>query len=206
MFSEVAKALMSGAFICGITMKEAYDYLENDEQFAEMDAYLSRIGMQVAQTRERSAFYATSIPATREEKADVKRKFMTIKNELRPVVQFLTMTASALGNDLVLAPGFMIPKAKFVDVVNDNPGLRSDLKTLVASMRGTGADGTTSALIDKVLRKMVEFGYLHLANREKEIYQITGKIDHFHEIVEFLVEHEQIPEIDGGEGQQDLLT
>lgn len=205
MFSDVARALISGAFICPYTMKEGYEYLCDDGNHARMVSYLAKLGMRIAVTTERSSFYATAVPESKEARSEVRRVFLGVKNDLRPMVQFLTMTMNALGTDMVLVPGHPIPKAKYVDAVNNSPGLRADLKALVASMRGTSQDGSNSALLDKVLRKVMEMGYLHLVNREKEIYQVTGKIDYFHEVAQYLVEHEQIPEIEGGDGFEGTL-
>ena len=47
MFAEIVKALLSGAFICPHTMKEAYDYLGNEERRVEVEAYLAKMDLSV---------------------------------------------------------------------------------------------------------------------------------------------------------------
>jgi hypothetical protein len=200
MFAEIVKALISGAFICPHTMKEAYDYLGDEERRAEVEAYLARMDLRIAETVERSAFYATSTPQSDQAKRNVRQVFATLKNEVRPLVQFF-MLAQTVSGPMMLTPGHVIPKTQFLDAVNENPNLRAELRMLASGMRGTSSENTNSALLDKVLRKMVELGYLHLVNREMEIYQVTGRIDYFHEVVAFLLEHEKIPEIEGDDNQ-----
>lgn len=44
------------------------------------------------------------------------------------------------------------------------------------------------------MKRLRENGYLVLANPEREIYRVTGKIEYLQEVVEFLMSHEGVVE------------
>ena len=84
--------------------------------------------------------------------------------------------------------------------IDANPSFRNDLQTLAGQLK-VQADGTDRTRLDKVLRSFHEKGYLLLSNPEREIYQVTGKIEFIQEAIEFLMEHDTIrDDSDGAEG------
>ena len=94
-------------------------------------------------------------------------------------------------NDNLLIVGTPIEVNKLMAAIDSNPSFRSDLQTLAIQLKVSG-DGTDRNRLEKVLRVFREKGYLMLSNPEREIYQITGKIEFIQEVIEFLMEHDAI--------------
>ena len=65
--------------------------------------------------------------------------------------------------------------------------------SIIDSWDKTYADRTR---LDKALKSFRDKGYLLLSNQEREIYQITGKIELIQEVIEFLIEHGSIRDED----------
>ena len=60
--------------------------------------------------------------------------------------------------------------------------------------KGSVGDGTLRSALERQLKRLRENGYLVLANPEREIYRVTGKIEYLQEVVEFLMSHEGVVE------------
>ena len=60
--------------------------------------------------------------------------------------------------------------------------------------KGSVGDGTLRTSLERQLKRLRENGYLVLANPEREIYRVTGKIEYLQEVVEFLMSHEGVVE------------
>jgi hypothetical protein len=51
-------------------------------------------------------------------------------------------------------------------------------------------DPTQRAMLEKVLQQITKAGYL-IPDRERDHYQVTGKIDYFYQVMDFLAENEE---------------
>ena len=63
-----------------------------------------------------------------------------------------------------------------------------------ASGRGRSATARCAGTLERLLKKLRDDGYLVLANPEREIYEVTGKIEYLQEVVDFLMAHQSIPD------------
>jgi hypothetical protein len=100
----------------------------------------------------------------------------------------------ALRHEEFLAPGSLIETNRLRAAIDGNPNLRSELNDLASLGKVYAAEGTLRATLDKLLRKLVHDGYLVLANPEREIYAVTGKIEYLQAVVDFVMEHDSIPD------------
>ncbi len=60
--------------------------------------------------------------------------------------------------------------------------------------KGPSGDGTLRGTLERLLKKLRDDGYLVLANPQREIYAVTGKIEYLQEVVDFLMAHQSIPD------------
>lgn len=193
MFKRIIPILLSGEFVCPVSFHEEHSYLLDNANQNAVNEFLGRIGYRLTKTRHGAAFFATHLEAGgKEEKKDAKVLFTHIKHTLRPLVSFMEMVMRAMQNDEILAAGAVIESNKLMAAIDTNPSFRNDLQSLATQLKGISADGTDRGRLDKVLRRFKDDGYLILANTEREIYQVTGKIEFILEVIEFLMEHEGI--------------
>lgn len=196
MSPDLLRRLISGQFVCGITAADAFAELSDPDRRKEVDAYLRQMGLRIASTPDATAFYVANVEWDDAARREAKAAFALVKNELRFVVNLLQTLMGMSGTDMLLTPGFVLRKNKLADVAASNPIWRDELRALASTLRGNSADSGNSVLLGKLLGKMVELGYMQLANAQDEIYRVTGKIDWFHQVVAFVVEHEQIPDVE----------
>lgn len=71
--------------------------------------------------------------------------------------------------------------------------LRDELRQICTVWRSNKE--TISEQLLTVLRQLQKDGYLVEANKERQIYRMTGKISWFYELADFLAEHQKIDEM-----------
>lgn len=191
MFNQVVQSLLSGEFICQVTDHCGFSYLLDAKNHHEVDAFVGRIGLHLASTRQKGAFFVAHDAKEGAQRKAAKEVFTEIKHSLRPVVHFLDMVMRVMQNDSLLTIGTLVEVNRLMAAIDENPSFRNDLQTLAIQLK-IQTDGTDRARLEKVLKSFREKGYLVLSNPEREIYQITGKIEFIQEVIEFLMEHDSI--------------
>ena len=191
MFERVVQSLLSGQFVCPVSDHEGFAFLSESSSHQAVNAYLGKIGLHLAATRHGGAYFSAHNAIGGPERKAAREVFTDIKQTLRPLVSFLDLVMRAMQSDDLLAVGTPIEVNKLMAAIDANPSFRNDLQTLAGQLK-VQADGTDRTRLDKVLKSFHEKGYLLLSNPEREIYQVTGKIEFIQEAIEFLMEHDAI--------------
>jgi hypothetical protein len=209
MFEQTLTLLLAGEFICAIRYPDAWRFLDDEGQRAEADAFLARLGRRLARTRQGGAWFAAYTQIGSEERRAIRDGFADIKHNLRLLVGFFVHVMQAQRQDQFLAPGSVIEANRLMAAIDENPNLRVELQAIAALGKGAGADGTLRGTLERLLKRLRDDGYLVLANPEREIYEVTGKIEYLQEVVDFLMTHEsvkeELDEEDDGAGRQETL-
>lgn len=191
MFEQVARALLAGEFVCPISHRDEFHFLSDEGHRQDIVVYLGRIGLKLIGTRHGGAFYAAHTVVGGPERRAAKEVFGDVRQSLRPIVSFLTLIIHALNSDDAVIAGTVLETNRLMGSVDANPSLRNELQTLAAQLKLSG-DGTDRVRLERVLKTFKDRGYLCLVNSEREIYQITGKIEYLFEVIDFLMEYEGI--------------
>ncbi len=194
MFEQTLTLLLAGEFICNIRYPDAWRFLEDEGQRHEVDAFLGKLGRRLARTRQGGAWFAAYQQIGAEERRAMRDGFAEIKHNLRLLVGFFVHVMQALRQDQFLAPGSLIEANRLMAAIDQNPNLRSELQALAGLGKGPTGDGTLRGTLERLLKKLRDEGYLVLANPEREIYEVTGKIEYLQEVVDFLMAHQSIPD------------
>lgn len=210
MFEQTLTLLLSGEFICGVRYPDAWRFLEDEGQRREVDAFLGKLGRRLACTRQGGAWFAAYKEIGADERRAMREGFAEIKHNLRLLVGFFVHVMQALRQDQFLAPGSLIEANRLMAAIDQNQNLRSELQALAGLGKGPTGDGTLRGTLERLLKKLRDDGYLVLANPEREIYEVTGKIEYLQEVVDFLMAHQSIPdeveeETEGAARQETLL-
>jgi len=207
MFEQTLILLLRGEWICHITHPDAYRFLGKDSNRLDAEAFLARVGRRLTVTRQGGAWFAAYDQIGPDERKVIREHFADLKNDLRPLVDFFTLVMRAQRQDEFLAPGTVIESHSLMAAIDANASLTTELKALARFGKGTVGDGTRG-IFDRLLRKFLEDGYLTLSNAERQVYQVTGKIEYFQAAMDFLMDHECVPEEleedDAPDGQQEL--
>jgi hypothetical protein len=192
MFEQTATLLLSGEFICNVRYPDAWRFLEDESQRKDVDAFLARLGRRLASTRQGGAWFAAYQQIGADERRAMREVFADIKHSLRLLVGFFVHVMQALRQDQFLAPGSIIEANRLMAAIDENPNLRAELQTLAGLGKGPTGDGTLRGTLERLLKKLRDDGYLTLANPEREIYEVTGKIEYLQEVVDFLMAHQSL--------------
>ncbi len=192
MFEQAMPLLLGGAFICEVRYPGPYRFLATESNQKDVNAYLARIGLTLVMTEQSGAWYAAYERIGPDEKRVIKDEFTRIKQKVRFLVDFFVKAMRASGLEVFYSRGDKIEAHALMAAIDGNPGLRAEFQALGNVGRGGAADGKLRGTLDRQLKLLVDEGYLICVNAEREIYQVTGKIEYLTEIVQFLMTAENI--------------
>lgn len=192
MFEQSMSLLLSGEFVCEVSHSEAYRFLTVESNQKDANAYLTRIGRTLAVTEQGGAWYVAYDHIGQGEKRAIKEEFARIKQRIRFLVEFFVKAMRATERELFYSRGDKIEAHALMAAIDGNPGLRAEFQALGNVSRGGTPDGKMKSSLNRQLRMLVDEGYLIVANAEREIYQVTGKIEYLTEIVQFLMTTDNI--------------
>lgn len=201
MFERVVFLLLQGAFICRVSHPEAFEYLSNDGNLAAAEEFFGKIGRNVARTSKQSGFFLAFAHYGETERAAIRDNYAEIKNVLTPVVAFFNLVMRITGQEDILMFGTAIEVDTLLGKIDQDISLRNELQSLGARYRINSTDASQRKLLDHILKRLVNDGYLKLANAERSIYQVTAKIEYLLDVIRFI--HESDETIKVGDEQAD---
>lgn len=191
MFETTAIRLLEGCFVCRTVYPDLFSYLEDETARRRVDEYLTQIGRRLVATAHKEAYYAAHRTIGASERSDIRSLFREIKYDIRPVLNFLNLIMQVQNGDRTLGAGDVIDFPKTLLQISENPHLESMLRAFASlGKEFSSGDANLRTLLEKLLMQMVKSGYL-VQNPQKDRFLVTGKIDYFYEIVDFLAENEQ---------------
>jgi len=193
MFDQLLKRLLQGEFICEVSDEAGFRYLQDPENAAQVDEFLTRLDYRLSSTQNRLAFFAAYRTIDSSARSDIRKVFYQFRIELQPVVEWLDMMMSCLNQDTALSPGDTLSFSGLLQVIEQNQALADRLQTFAKFKDFTSGDDSVKGRLEKLLFTLCKWGYLTLANKDTLIYQVNGKLDYFYQALQFIQEHEQIP-------------
>ncbi len=193
MFESVVKRLLQGEFICEISDEAGFRYLQEPDNAEQVETFLQRLDYRLSRTQNQLAFYAAYRTIDSQARSDIRRVFQQFRVELQPVVEWLDMMMSCLNQDTALSPGDTLSFSSLLQAIEQNQAQADRLQSFARFKDFTSSDDSVKGRLEKLLGTLHKWGYLHLANRDTLIYQVTGKLDYFYQALQFIQDHEQIP-------------
>jgi hypothetical protein len=180
-------------FICPYTDEECYEFLETSEGQIQIDAAMAVFDRKLTRVNENGAFYLTSTdPDNATDRLLLKKEFLKIRDEIEPVVEFLVFISKVKSDAGVLVSGDIIRYAEILNLVTGNELHLKHLNQLVQlSVFKTVKKSTADKLI-ALFDGLERLNLLVVKNRSEMLYQITGKVDYIHTMMEFIAEYEVI--------------
>lgn len=198
----LTRQFSANKFICPITNEEAYEWLKDDNNLAQMQQRLAPVGVQVVNIND-EVFVGVNIRPTDDDKKKVIKEFDNIKNNLQPLIEILTTLATADEDGDGLYMGKRLHCAEMAVTANKNAEFASRLKKIAEYTNSQNKPNDEK--IESILQKLRKEGLLHLVNQSKKIYQVTGKISYIHRVIAFISDYYVPREQQDTEEQQELL-
>lgn len=188
---ETLNALLAGHFVCQYAFPDVYADLSDAGAAEKVDQWLQRLDRRLARLGDDGAFFVAPLQVHTNEqvvkvKADLAR-FRDVYGLLVEMLNLVRLTKEGFRG----VPGDYVQLAEILMKVNEDTTLVGRLREL----RIPGADTRLSnnELLRKMLERLRAEGYLVVSNPSTETYQITGKVDHLHAVMQYLVEN--VPEL-----------
>ena len=197
---NILELFRNGKMICPISHPNEFQALE-DGLAPKIDSALAPYGRKLVQ---KDDLYYSSY-ANCDRKADrtaMREQLRIIRDSVAPIIDFITLIIRAEGRNETLRPTDTIKLPDLLKKISDETAYQKDLDRLSAH-KGFNTHKLAPNIMDrlkKVFEGLHNMGYLSLSNAEAQIYTVTGRIEHFYEVLAFIAEHEDIP-LDGEEDQ-----
>lgn len=210
MFKQVAETLLCGHFICPTAYPDAFEYLSQTANAGKVNAFLQPLDRELLNMDD-ELFYAAYTVVDDSNRAAIKDAFSEIRSQLRPVVEWMDMVMTALGQDMPIRARDEIRLHRLLQAIEYEPSLSEQLNRLTQlTLFKTNKTAITEQL-SWVLQKLEQTGFLARPNPQTSVYIATGKINYLHRVIAFLNDAENLEldqHIAGGEdgGQQELFS
>lgn len=208
MFKHVAEALLSGHFICPTAYPDAYEYLAQAANADKVNAFLQPLDRELLNL-DGELFYAAYTVVDDSNRGAIKEAFSELRSQLRPVVEWMDMVMTALGQDMPIRARDQIRLHQLLQAIEHEPSLAEQLNRLTQLSLFKTNKTSLNEQLSWVLQKLEQSGYLIRPNALASIYIATGKINYLHKIIAFLNDAENL-ELDqhtpsGEDGEQQEL-
>ncbi|MGD7034373.1 condensin complex protein MksE [Methylotuvimicrobium buryatense] len=191
MFKQVAEALLSGHFICPTAYPDAYDYLSQPANADKIDAFLKPLDRTLL-SLDGEVYYAAYTVVDDSNRGPIREAFAEVRSQLRPVVEWMDMVMTALGQDMPIRARDEIRMTQLLNAIEHEPSLSEQLNRLTQLTLFKTSKTAISEQLSWVLQKLEQSGYLVKPNPQGSLYLATGKIDYLHRIIAFLNDAEAL--------------
>ncbi|WAR44167.1 condensin complex protein MksE [Methylomonas rapida] len=209
MFKQVAEALLSGHFICPTAYPDAFEYLSQASNADKINAFLKLLDRELFDL-DGELFYAAYTVVDDSNRPAIREAFSEVRSQLRPVVEWMDMVMTALGQDMPIRARDEIRLHQLLQALEHEPSLAEQLNRLTQLTLFKTSKTSVHDQLLWVLQKLEQTGYLARPNQQASMYIATGKINYLHQVIAFLNDAENL-ELDqhatGGSGgeQQELF-
>jgi hypothetical protein len=208
MFKHVAEALLSGHIVCPTAYPDAFEYLSQPANADKINAFLQPLDRELLNL-DGELYYAAYTVVDDSNRAAIREAFSETRSQLRPMVEWMDMVMTALGQDMPIRARDEIRLHQLLQVIEHEPSLSDQLIRLTQLTLFKTNRTTIAEQLSWVLQKLEQSGYLARPNAQASVYIATGKINYLHKIIAFLNDAENL-ELDqhtaGGEdGEQQEL-
>ena len=197
MLDQVVPKLLEGEFICEATAPSQFRALADEAFRSEVDAFLGKIKRRLTITPNGQAYYASWVRVGKEQRAEAKRVMVSIKQTIRPVIQFIELCMDSLKTDVAPSPGDRIDYPAILKSVTEHPHLQEKLREFATLGKDFAAnEASTNAMLGKVFQQLEKAGYIVVTYPEQDAWRFTGKLDYYYQVITFLMENEGIQQQD----------
>lgn len=209
MFKHVAEALLSGEFICPTAYPDAFEYLSQVTNADKINAFLQPLERELLNL-DGELFYAAYTVVDDSNRGSIREAFSEVRSQLRPLVEWMDMVMTALGQDMPIRARDEIRLHRLLQAIEHEPSLAEQLNRLTQLTLFKTNKTSLNEQLAWVLQKLEQTGYLARPNPQASVYIATGKINYLHKLIAFLndAEHLELDQHTGGSAdseQQELF-
>jgi hypothetical protein len=191
MFKQVVETLLGGHFICPTAFPDAYAYLSQPHNADKINAFLQPLERELLNL-DGELFFAAYTVIDDENRSVIREVFSETRSQLRPVVEWMDMVMTALGQDMPIRARDEIRLHQLLQVIEHEPSLAEQLNRLTQLSMFKTTKAVISEQLSWVLQKLEQTGFLVRPNAQASVYIATGKINYLHKLIAFLNDAENL--------------
>jgi len=202
----ILEELMKGKFICPITNKTAFTYLSSSRGFELVNAAIAPFERELIQLPGNSAFHlvATNLE-NKSDKISIRKHFEECRDIIEPVVSFMVLISRVKPKVGILTPGLIVRYPEFLSAITDNEHHLQQMNNLMTLKLFKTAKQGTDDKLKAIFKGMVDIELIVEMNTADLTYQVSGKIDYFYSVMQFIADHESIDTTDTTKEQSELV-
>jgi hypothetical protein len=170
-------------------MPRAYEYLSREQNLEDMNAYFARMERAIVSPDTGGSFFLIYSQGGADELGRLRELHSKMLNEVYPLVRFLELILRASGAENMLQAGEDIHLNLVWGVISQNETLRIDLQDLATNIGAGRNNDNDYSRLSAVLTKLHKWDYLKQIDADRQIFRVTGKIDLYRSLVDFLIEN-----------------
>jgi hypothetical protein len=192
-FQALVEQLFAGDVICKITSEEQYEYLGDQYNREDVDAYLRRLGRALRKTQDGEGYFAAYVDIEDGGvKKHIRTRFSEAINDLEPLICWLRLAAFSTRTDRPLQAGDVLHGSDLLAAIEDAPALVEELDRLSRTRLFSNQSAGAKKQLDSILRRLCEHGYLVARGASGSKYVATGKWSRLYEELQYIAHHEQL--------------
>jgi hypothetical protein len=190
---QTLELLLKGEYVCEYAHPDAWRSLENPADREAVDAWLRRLGMRLARVGDTGAFFMAPETVNEKVSAKLRAELREFRDTYGPALQMLDFIRQVNGEMALCAPGERIQLVNLESQVTNSTTLAAQLRDLVQNtVHGASTRFTDRENLRKLMDHLASDGYVILADRATETYQVTGKVEQLYAVLTFLDENKVI--------------
>lgn len=192
MFKQVTEALLSGFVICPTAYPDAFEYLSQADNFKKVDAFLAQLDRELCVLDGDEIYFSAYKVVDDSNRSRIKDAFSEIRSQLRPVVEWMDMIMTAMGQDMPIRARDEIRLHHLLKMIEHEPSLCEQMNRLTQTTLFKTNKTNITEQLSWILQKLEQYGYLVKPNPQGALYIVTGKMNYLHQVIAFLNDAEEL--------------
>ena len=205
MFKKTVQALLTGEIICETAHPDEFEFLTLDDNKSRVDDFLNNLDRNLTYLDAADAYYSTFQVVDESNTAELTILFNEVRNNFRPLVEFLELLLTATQTDLPLRGKSKVNINALFDPFEHDHTLREQLRYLTAVKPFKTNKLESREQLVFVFQKLEEMQYLVRKNTGSSHYYATARFDIIYLLIEFLNDAELVELPTSDDHQQEEL-
>ena len=203
---NIIEELMAGKFICPVTNDTAFSYLSTSNGVDQINLVMAPFERELSQLPYEGAFYlVTTNLSDKADKSRIRKNFEDCRDLIEPVVSFMVLISRVKPQTGILSPSDILRFTELLSVIASNELHIKQLNQLMTLRLFKSNKQGTDEKLKAIFKGMVDIGLLIEKNAGEMVYQATGKLAYYHEVMSFIADHESIDITEGADDQSELV-
>jgi hypothetical protein len=194
---QTLQLLLAGEYICEYRYQDAHRSLDSVNEREAVNGWLRGLGMRLARVGESGAWFMAPEVVSEKVQGKLRAELREFRDTYGPALLMLDFIRQVNGEHALCSPGERIQLVTLESQVATSTTLAAQLRDLVQNtILAASARFTDRENLRKLMDHLARDGYVVLASRETETYQVTGKVEQLYSVLTFLDENKVIEDQD----------